>query len=293
MLLLTEAILQAVPESFLSMICRPFVISVGLEAERLGVTLQLYTMEFQSFRNIMKVFEAIDVDVQGFFPKTLTIPEAVLTDAEKQEGVLVIDVADDATQFMLWKNGYLADIRSFDHGGHYLTECIARDYHIEERDADKVKSKFATLDEGDRLSEELVPLVTRNEKVQQSVRRRELVDHFFLHAKTWMNGILEDSGKFIQDEKVRHPHIIFTGGSVMIDGFLEWLQKEFGVEARLGVTRQVEAAQEIMRDPSLTPVTGMLRWIKTAKRENEALFTSRSLLTRLAAAIRRWFSDYF
>jgi hypothetical protein len=48
-----------------------------------------------------------------------------------------------------------------------------------------------------------------------------------------------------------------------------------------------------MRDPSLTPVTGMLRWIKTAKRENEALFTSRSLLTRLAAAIRRWFSDYF
>ncbi len=269
MLPLTEAILQAVPESFLVNDMPAVRNPVGLEAERLGVTLQLYTMEFQSFRNIMKVFEAIDVDVQGFFPKTLTIPEAVLTDAEKQEGVLVIDVADD------------------------LTECIARDYHIEERDADKVKSKFATLDEGDRLSEELVPLVTRNEKVQQSVRRRELVDHFFLHAKTWMNGILEDSGKFIQDEKVRHPHIIFTGGSVMIDGFLEWLQKEFGVEARLGVTRQVEAAQEIMRDPSLTPVTGMLRWIKTAKRENEALFTSRSLLTRLAAAIRRWFSDYF
>lgn len=293
MLPLTEAILQAIPESFLvndmPLVRNP----VGLEAERLGVTLQIYTMDFQSFRNIAKVFEALDVDVKGYFPKMLTVSEAVLSDAEKQEGVLIIDIADDATQMVLWKNGYLAGTKSLPMGGHVLTQRLAKDYNIEERDADKVKAKFATLDERERQSEELVPLVTRNEKVQQSVRRKELLDRFFSYAGEWMGGILEEAGKFMEEEKVRYPHMIFTGGAVMIDGFLEWLQKEFSVEGRIGVTRQVEAPQEIVRDPSLAPALGMFRWVVTLKQAHEALFTPRGFFAKAVAAVRAWFNTYF
>ncbi|HQB11556.1 MAG TPA: hypothetical protein PLX96_01105 [Candidatus Omnitrophota bacterium] len=289
---LSESILQAVPESFLVNDMAAVRNPVGLEAERLGVTLQLYTMDFQNFRNIVKAFEAIDVDVCGYFPKALTVAESVLTDAEKQEGVLIIDIGDDAAQLVLWKNGYLAGIRSLSAGGSELTRCIARDYHIEERDADKVKFQFATLDESERVSEELVPLVTRNEKVQQSVHRKEFLDRFFAHAKDWMSGILQESKKFSEGKGVRYPHMVFTGGSVMMDGFLEWMQKEFGIEGRIGVSRQIEAPQEIIRDPSLAPVTGMLRWIMTAKQENEALFTSRSFMARMIAAVRAWLTNY-
>ncbi|OQA55436.1 MAG: Cell division protein FtsA [Candidatus Omnitrophica bacterium ADurb.Bin277] len=293
MLPLTEAILQAVPESFLVNDMPSVKNPVGLEAERLGVTLQIFTMEFQSYRNIVKVFESIDIEPEGFFPKTMMLSESALTDSDKQEGALIIDVADEVTQFILWRNGSLAGVKSIPFGGSYLTRRLAADYRIEERDADKVKAKFATLDDRDRLSDELVPLVMRNEKVQQSVRRSEFLDRFFAHAKEWMTKIMEESGKFANDESVRHPHMVFTGGSVMIDGFLEWMQKEFGIEARLGIARQVEASQEIVRDPSLAPVLGMLRWVITSRRENETLFVSRSILSRGISALRQWFANYF
>ena len=126
---LTESILQAIPESFLVNDMPAVRNPVGLEAERLGVTLQLYTMDFQSCRNIAKVFESLDIDVEGYFPKNLPLAEAVLSDAEKQEGVLVIDIADDATQLILWKNGSLAGVRTLPFGGHFLTQSIAQDWN--------------------------------------------------------------------------------------------------------------------------------------------------------------------
>ena len=81
---LTESILQAIPESFLVNDMPAVRNPVGLEAERLGVTLQIYTMEFQAFRNIAKIFETLDIEVEGFFPKVLPLSEAVLGEAEKQ-----------------------------------------------------------------------------------------------------------------------------------------------------------------------------------------------------------------
>ena len=290
---LTDAILQAIPESFLVNDMPAVRNPVGLEAERLGVTLQIYTMEFQSFRNIAKVFESLDMEVEGYFPKNLPLSEAVLEDSEKQEGVLIIDIADDATQLVLWKNGMLAGIRTLPRGGYQLTQCLAQDWNIEERDAEKVKEKFATLDVEEQKSEELVPLVTRNDKVQQSIPRREFLKNFFKHAYAWMTEILREADGFLQDEKIRHPHILFTGGAVMTEGFLEWVQKEFSRDGKLGSTRHVDAAQEIVRDPSMAPALGMFRWVANYERAQEALFTPRGLIAKTISAARTWFSNYF
>ena len=290
---LTESILQAIPESFLVNDMPAVRSPVGLEAERLGVTLQIYTMEYQAFRNIAKIFETLDLDVEGYFPKVLPLSEAVLGDAEKQEGCMILDIADDATQLVLWKNGLLAGVRTLPMGGHHLTQCLAKDWNIEERDAEKVKEKFATLDAREQQSEELVPLVTRNEKVQQSIPRKEFLEKFFKHAHGWMTKILASADDFMQDEKVRYPHILFTGGAVMTDGFLEWVQKEFSRDGKLGTARQVEAPQELVRDPAMAPALGMLRWIMTYRRAQEALFTPRGLIAKTTAAARAWFTNYF
>ncbi len=290
---LTEFVLQAVPETFLvndmPLVRNP----IGLEAERLGVTLQIYTMDFQGFRNLSRIFEALDIRVHGYFPKTLTLSEAVLNETEKQEGVMIIDIADDATQVILWNNGFLVGTRILETGGHELTQCLARDWNIDERDAERVKEKFGTLDLREQESEELIPLVSRNEKVQQSLPRKEFLNKFFHHARSWMNRILSGANQFLQEEKIRHPHTIFTGGGVLFDGFLEWTQKEFSLEGKVGVTRQVEAPQELIRDPSLAPALGMFRWIAVYKHDYEPLFTPKSVIRKTVMAARQWFSNYF
>lgn len=290
---LSESILQAIPESFLVNDMPSVRNPVGLEAERLGVTLQIYTMDFQGFRNIAKVFESLDIDVTGFFPKNLPLSEAVLGETEKQEGVMIIDIADDATQLILWKNGTLSGIRTLPVGGHYLTKCLAQDWNIEERDAEKVKEKFATLDLREWQSEELVPLVTRNDRVQQSIPRKVFLEKFVKHVHGWMGNIFEEMDRFLQEEKVRFPHILFTGGAVMTEGFLEWVQKEFSRDGKLGVTHHIEAPQEVISDPAMAPALGMFRWVMNYERTQDALFAPRGVVAKTMAAVHTWFSNYF
>lgn len=79
----------------------------------------------------------------------------------------------------------------------------------------------------------------------------------------------------------------------MTEGFLEWVQKEFGRDGKLGSARHVEAAQEIVRDPSMAPALGMFRWVAMHERAQEALFTPRGLVAKGVAAARDWFANYF
>ncbi|HRY86132.1 MAG TPA: hypothetical protein P5561_06380, partial [Candidatus Omnitrophota bacterium] len=109
----------------------------------------------------------------------------------------------------------------------------------------------------------------------------------------WMGKILESADLFMQEEKVRYPHILFTGGAVMTDGFLEWVQKEFSRDGKLGTSRHVEAPQELIRDPAMAPALGMFRWIMTYKRAQEDLFAPRGLVGKSVAAVRTWFTNYF
>ena len=57
---LSEFVLQAIPETFLVDDTANVTNPLGLEAHRLGVTLKIFTMDFQAFRNISKTFEAAE-----------------------------------------------------------------------------------------------------------------------------------------------------------------------------------------------------------------------------------------
>ena len=68
---------------------------MGLEARRLGVQLKIFTMNFQEFKNLSKAVESSDLEITGYVPKCLTISEAVLSDDEKKQGVMVVDLSSE------------------------------------------------------------------------------------------------------------------------------------------------------------------------------------------------------
>ncbi|MCM8775904.1 MAG: hypothetical protein NC930_06105, partial [Candidatus Omnitrophica bacterium] len=290
---LSESILQTVPETFLVNDIPDIRNPLGLEAHRLGVNLNIFTMEFEYFRNISKAFEAGDIEVKGYFPKTLVISEAVLTPEEREAGALVIDIADDIVQLILWKNGRLVTSKAVALGGMCLTQQVAEAWHIEMHDAEKVKEKFATLERHSEFGEELIPLIDRNGKTSQPVHRQTFQNKFLEQAKNWLTDLLVQTDQLAREEKVLHPHLVFTGGGAALDGFLEFLQEEFSRDGRIGITRQVEAPNEILVDPSLAGALGMYCWLATRERERQQLFAPRGILQKSFDAVRRWFATYF
>lgn len=290
---LSEFVLQSLPESFIVNDMRGIRNPLGLEASRLGVDLNLFTMNFEDFKNINRAFEATEMEVLGYYPKTLMLSEAVLTPAEREEGVMTIDIADDATHLVLWKNGYLVGTSVLPLGGRTLTEKIAAEWEIEVRDAEKVKERYGSLDSSEGFTEELIPLVERNGKGNHQIRLQSFRESFISDCDGWLEKILQAADDFAQQKKVLYPHYVVTGGGTRLDGFIEFLHKRFSLDARIGLTRKVEAPHELLADPSAAAGLGMLRWLQLHQLEHDSLMAPRNIVEKTLGTAKRWFANYF
>lgn len=290
---LSEFVLQTIPESFLINDMPDIRNPLGMDAHRIGVDLNLFTMEFEDFKNINKAFESAEITVKGYFPKTLLVSEAVLSDQEKEEGALVIDMVDDSTHFVLWKNGQLTRTRVESLGTSYRDEKMAGVWQIETHDAEKAIEKFATLERSPQCGEDLIPLVDRNGKGNHQIPRREFQEKLMEQTREWMGKILNSAKAFCEEEKVLHPHYIFTGSTTALNGFLEFLCDEFSLDARIGYTKKVEAPNETLIDSSLAGILGMYRWLATLERDRQRLFEPKGVVQKTFASARSWFANYF
>jgi cell division protein FtsA len=217
----------------------------------------------------------------------------VLSDEEREEGALLIDIADDGVSFALWKEGYLVDSRILDLGGKCLTRKIALEWGIDDRDAQKVKEQFGTLVDSQHFGEELIPLVERNGRGNQQVHRQAFQQKFLGYAEEWMDLILKEADAFAKDKRICHPHLVFTGGGTSVDGFIEFLQKRFSRTSRIGLTRKIEAANELLVDPSLSGGLGLLRWLDQNATEHRRMLAPQNLIEKTLASARDWFTTYF
>ena len=290
---LTEIILQVVPESFVVDDMEDIRNPLGLEARRLGVNLKIYTMNFQDFKNLASAFETAEVRVKGFYPKALPLSEGVLTESEKTDGAVIVDIADEDARLVLWKNGNMLDSKNVPLGGKFMTEQIAQGWNIDGTDAEKVKEQYASLISHPDFGEELIPLIERQGKGHHPIRRQEFQEKFFAQSKGWMKNLLAEVDAFVEEGKLRFPHYVFTGGGTRPDGFLEFLQAQFSREARIGLVRRLDAPNELLVDLSMTAALGMFRWMGNYERDQKRLTAPTGLLQKTMGSARDWFFAYF
>lgn len=290
---LTEFILQSIPESYVVNDMENVRNPAGLEAHRLGVNLKIHTMNFQEFKNLSKCFEAIDVEVESYFSKVITVAESVLTEQEKNEGALILDIADDVTTLMLWKEGGLLDTKILPEGGASFTAMLASAWGIEPHDARKLKEKYGAFESRGEYGDELIPIVDRKADGYHQVRHQEFHQKFLELAESWLGGILKQADEFAKTNHVRHPHYLYTGGSVSLQGFPEFLQKTFSRTGKIGLSRQIDAPNQLLVDPSMTGVLGAVKWLWNYEREQKPYFAPQGFLQKTFASAKDWFTAYF
>lgn len=290
---LSEGILQTLPASFLVDDLDQVQDPVGLDAERLGVTLKIFTMESREFKNIEKAFEAAELEVTGYFPRTLAVSDAVLTEREKQEGVLLMDVGSDVVYLSLWRGGTIAATRVLDLGLRRLCQEVANTWQISLADAEKVCERYGALTAEPHFGDELIPLVIRESQEKKQIERQNFHLQFLKSAKEWVAQILSDSDSFIREHGVFHPHYVFAGGGTRLDGFLEFLHKEFATDARLGMVRSTDAAAEIKTNPGLAAALGGLQLVAHTDLQRRLYFSPRGFLEKTIMSAKDWISSYF
>jgi cell division protein FtsA len=288
---LDEMIVQVVPQEFLVNDMAGVQNPLGLDASRLGVTLRLLTMNFLDYSNLLKVAERCELDVTDVVPGVLASANAVLSAEERQSGVMLVNIGGRATHFACIKNSVLVATRSLALGGDCITEVIEKKLNMDHLDAQKVKEAFGSAVPKAEYEDELIPVRDSAEKHKYHVKRKE----FDGHLKTGLErffGEIQKEVEALRTEFSPLNQLVFTGGAVKLDGFLEQMKELTGANARIGTPNQCRGPEGVIENPAFSSALGGIGFSTRIQEDGALVSQKQHWLTRGIESLRNWVFEY-
>lgn len=236
---------------------------IGMSGVRLEVETHIITASHTNLKNIDRCMENVGVQNEGFIFAGLASSEAVLTDTEKELGVVCVDIGGGKTDIALYVDGSLSYSSSIPIGAKHITNDIAVGMRVSLDSAEKIKL---------HLSRKLGIQPSRSKHKIEELNFRDLsipeaADK--MDVKVLIDGIigprLEELFKLISDEIVKSNYIehvpsglVITGGGALTVGILEMGRKVVGLPVRIGIPSKVTGLVDEVLDPQYSSTVGLI-----------------------------------
>lgn len=244
---------------------------VGMSGTRLEVDTHIVTANSVSLRNLEKAFSEVGVDVDSFCFSGYASSLSVLSDTEKELGVVLVDIGAGTTDISIYTEGSVAYSSVLAIGARHVTNDLAIGLRISLESAEKIKlffsqnqSKRIVREDGDdkdqRPSDEvdLTPL-NLTEEIRK-VSQKTLVDGIIrprLNEICTMIGIeIKKSGFAAQTPA----GIVFTGGGALTVGLRESARRTLAMPVRIGMPTDVKGIIDEVQHPAFSSAIGLIRY---------------------------------
>ncbi|MBI3887490.1 cell division protein FtsA [Candidatus Microgenomates bacterium] len=112
---------------------------IGMTGIRLEVDTQIVTGATTAIRNLGKCINEVGIDIESVVFSGLASSEAVLSDTEKELGVVLVDIGAGATDIAIWVDGALSFSCVLPVGAKNVTNDIAVGLRVSLESAEKIK----------------------------------------------------------------------------------------------------------------------------------------------------------
>jgi len=231
---------------------------LGLHGFRLEVDAHVATGSSTAIRNLIKCVEAADVEVADLLMQPLAAAEAVLTEAEREMGVAVVDIGGGTTDIGIFIDDAICHTVILPTGGKHLTNDIAVGLRAPFSSAEEIKVRCGhALPEA--LEEERIEIVPFGGEGRRSVSRRFLAQ--IIRAR------MEEIFDLIQQEIKRSGYsgllpagIVLCGGTGSLKGIEALGREVMQLPIRVGHPHDMYGLTDMIKGPACATSVGLLLW---------------------------------
>ena len=288
---LQEVIVQEVPQEFLVNDLSGVQNPLGLEATRLGVTLRLLTLDGLVYNNLLRVFERCDLEMTDIIPSVLSASHNMLTSLEKQTGVILVVVGGGATHFACYKNSVLVETRSIPIGSDCITEVISKQLNIEHLDAQRLKESFGCSVPKTEFKDELIPVPDSENRKKYPIKRFEFETQMASGLNVFFKEIKNEI-QILQSFYAPLNQVVFTGGGVKLDGFLETVQENISPSSRIGTAQDIIGPEALIADPAFSAALGGISFSSRISEHEMVRHGRQGWISRAIESARNWIFEY-
>ncbi|MBQ5452589.1 MAG: cell division protein FtsA [Bacteroidales bacterium] len=181
--------------------------------------------------------------------------EAILTEDEKEAGVLVADIGGGTTDIAVYQKKVLKTTSYVPFGGNAVTADIKNACHIIERQAETLKIKYGSALNLSEYSKKIA--VVNAFGSAKEISFADLAN--IINAR--LDEILGGIACLIEKDGLRDSltaGIVITGGGAKLNNIIRLIKFRLGMDVRLGQVRNVEVNSCGLNDSEYTASVGLL-----------------------------------
>jgi cell division protein FtsA len=253
---------------------------VGMHGYELDVEAHVITAAVASVQNLTQCVRSVGIEIDDLILEPLASAEAVLTEEEKQAGVLIADIGGGTTDIAVMREGSIYHTSVLPVAGHQVTRDIAAGLGLSFELAEEMKKKYGSLIPAEEEDNERT--VGEN---GHSVSYRDLCDIMRARVEEMMRLVVLELPR-TDYARIIPAGIVITGGGANIPGIVEMTQAITRLPVRVGVPPALNGVgNTVLVDPAYATSVGIVLW--KMKNDNTQRWVSKP------TGIRGMFSSLF
>ena len=258
---------------------------VGMHGFRLDVEAHIITAAVTSVQNLVKCIRSIGIDIDDLILEPLASSEAVLSEDEKQVGVILADIGGGTTDIAIFREGSIWHTAVLPVAGYQITRDIAIGLGLPFDVAEEMKKKYGSVTPvyETRAGTSSDNLTTNG----HGVSHQDLCDIIRARVEEILRLIVLEMPDS-EYETLVPDGIVLTGGSANLAGIETLGRNTLQLPVRVGIPRNISGIADILHDPAYATSVGLLLW--GAKNKETQTWQSHDLGSGLRRLVSRIFS---
>ena len=233
--------------------------ALGMHGYRLEVEAHVITVGETALANLDKCIEKAGIAVDGWVLSSLAAGEAVLTETEREMGVVVCDIGGGTCDLAVYIEGSVWHTAVIPVGGDHLTNDIAQGLHLPVEIADSAKRRHgqasaAAIDEEQsftvRAFGEQQPVQISQANLAAIIEPR--VEEIF--------GLIRQEIKRSGYDGLLPAGVVVTGGTSLLPGLKEVGNSVLELPVRTGQPDELRGLVDQLRSPAFATSIGLQHW---------------------------------
>lgn len=238
---------------------------VGMTGTRLEADVHIVLGSVTAVHNLVRCVEAVGIAVKQIVLEPLASAMAVLSSAEKELGVMLVDCGGGTTDISVFRGGDIWFAKTIPIAGEHITNDITVGLQTPIEEAERIKKLYGTCLVDSVGDDEKIEIATLGGEGTRQVPRKRLAKII----EPRVEEILDLAMQEVEDAGYRDlipAGMVLTGGTSLLHGIVEFAQRRYGIPVRRGsVPKDIHGFQEIVESPIFATGVGLLKFAVEGK----------------------------
>lgn len=232
---------------------------IGMTGVRLEVDAQIILGSNAQIKNLTKAVYRTGLSIDDLVLGILATAEAVVTQRQKEIGVLVVNIGVSTTSIAVFEGGEILHLAILPVGSEHITNDIAIGLRTSIDIAEAVKIEYGDCAVGTINKRDEIDLFELGSPEHETVKRQYVAEIIEARVEEILHKVDQELIR-IKRSGLLPAGVVFTGGGAKLPGLLEVTKKVLRLPAMLGYPLNVLSVSDKVNDLSFSTAIGLIKW---------------------------------